>query len=245
MAIYWFKSRVELMSMVLKRIDPVPLVLDIGCGIQPQDYVVPAVHICCEPFGQYVEYLQKAVESKAERRFKDRHYVILQATWADTVERFPARSVDTVFLMDVIEHLEKGDSQKLITATEQLARRQVIVFTPLGFMKQEHPDGKDAWGLDGGKWQEHRSGWMPEDFDESWDIFATQDFHRTDNMGRVYDSPVGAFYAVKTISPKPVNTLRLIGKLTSRPVKPIDFLSTGCRAVRRVMHKLGKMILSE
>ena len=67
-------------------------------------------------------------------------------------------------------------------------------------MPQQHPDGKDAWGLDGGMWQEHKSGWSPEDFDDSWDIYASKVFHTADHEGKPFDEPFGAFVAVKTFS---------------------------------------------
>ena len=53
------------------------------------------------------------------------------------------------------------------------ARQQVVVFTPHGFHKQEYVKGeKDAWGMNGTYWQTHRSGWTPEDFDESWRVIV-------------------------------------------------------------------------
>lgn len=169
------------------------IVLDIGCGIQPQRFIRPQVHICCEPFDQYVEHLQELV-----RKEPDRNFVVVRARWDEAVRLFPPKSVDTIFLHDVIEHLEKDEALRLLKETEPIARRQMAVFTPLGFMPQHHPDGKDAWGLDGGSWQEHKSGWQPEDFDEGWDIYATKVFHTTDSMGRELETPFGAFWAIKT-----------------------------------------------
>ena len=194
MGLTWLTAE-EMLPALRKALEPVPVVLDIGCGIMPQPYLRPLVHICCEPFEQYVEVLQGKV-----RRRQDRTFVVLKATWAQALELFPPRSVDTVFLVDVIEHLEKEEARRLLAATEPLVRRQVVIFTPLGFLPQHHPDGKDAWGLDGGRWQEHRSGWGPEDFDSSWQIYAARAFHIADNMGRPLEEAFGALWAIKTVA---------------------------------------------
>jgi hypothetical protein len=46
-----------------------------------------------------------------------------------------------------------------------LARIAVHVYTPEGYLPQAATeDGTDAWGLHGGEWQRHRSGWAVDDF---------------------------------------------------------------------------------
>ncbi len=185
----------ELFPAALRELRPAEVLLDIGCGIMPQKYIRPLVHICCEPFAQYVQVLQEKVRNEADRR-----YVVLNASWAEVVRIFPERSVDSVFLIDVIEHLEKEEALALVRATESLCRGQLVVFTPLGFMPQHHPDGKDAWGLDGGRWQEHKSGWQPEDFGASWRTFAARSYHEADNLGRRFDTPYGAMWAIKDMA---------------------------------------------
>lgn len=195
MRITWVEKK-ELVSAAMQAMKPAEVLLDIGCGIVPQNYVRPRVHICCEPYGEYVEHLQKKIADMAQ---KDRHYVVVNMGWHEAVRYFPEKSVDTVILVDVIEHLEKEEGRKLLQATEKVARRQVIVFTPLGFMPQHHGDGKDAWGLNGGDWQEHKSGWMPEDFQgEEWQFVATREFHTEDSLGRPLDTTYGAFWAIKS-----------------------------------------------
>lgn len=186
----WLEKE-ELFPFVVKQLRDVDIVLDIGCGIMPQPYITPKVHICCEPFKQYIDVLQERLKEQT-----DRNYVILNSTWAEAVKLFPPNSVDTVFLVDVVEHLKKEEGMHLLKETESIARQQIVLFTPLGFMPQEHPDGKDAWNLDGGAWQEHISGWSPEDFDESWSIYVCKDYHDTDNTGKRLEPPFGAFWAI-------------------------------------------------
>ena len=192
MSVLWLDKK-ELAPTVKRKLQKADVVLDIGCGIRPQNFIKPNVHICCEPFDQYVAYLQKNIDKESER-----NVVIVKATWDEAVKIFPPGSVDTIFLNDVIEHLEKEDALRLLKASETIARRQIVIFTPLGFMPQSHPDGKDAWGLDGGAWQEHKSGWQPEDFDDSWEIFVTKEYHKTDSLGRELDTPFGAMWAIKS-----------------------------------------------
>jgi hypothetical protein len=76
--------------------------------------------------------------------------------------------------VDIIEHLEKDEGMKLLKCTENIARSQVVIFTPYGILPQSHPDGKDAWGLNGCDWQQHKSGWLPEDFDSSYEILPVK-----------------------------------------------------------------------
>jgi len=193
MGIHWLEKE-KFFPTAINKIEKADIVLDIGCGIMPQKYIRPRVHICCEPYDQYVKHLQEKMRTEY-----DRNYVIVHATWREVIKMFPPRSVDTVFLTDVVEHLEKEEAMKLLHDTEKIARKQIVVFTPLGFMPQEHHDGKDAWGLDGAAWQEHKSGWHPEDFDDSWDVYATEKFHEEDNFGKKLESPFGAFWAIKNM----------------------------------------------
>lgn len=191
MTIRWVE-RDELIPAVVDKLEKVDVVLDIGCGIEPQRYIRPMVHVCCEPFVQYVERLK---EKTAETL--DRIYLVVQASWEEAVKIFPPKSVDTVFLADVIEHLEKEEGARLLRMTTGIARRQVAVFTPLGFLPQ-YSEGKDAWGMDGASWQEHKSSWLPEDFDDHWEIYASRAFHTVDHKGRPLSPPHGAFWAIRT-----------------------------------------------
>lgn len=190
MEIQWLPKE-KLFAVATKKILPVSSVLDIGCGIHPQDFILPKIHICCEPYGEYIQYLQ-------EHYSYDDKYIFLQSTWDQILKVFPPKSIDTVFLIDVIEHLPKKEARKLLKLTEKIVRKQILIFTPLGFVPQFHSDGNDAWGMSGGNWQEHKSGWLPKDFNEDWDIYAAKDFHAANNMGIMFKKPHGAFWAIKT-----------------------------------------------
>lgn len=193
MSTIWL-NRIQLERQIRNKIKKTTVALDIGCGINPQQYHQPKIHICCEPFGQYVEKLRQKIARKGWQK----RMVLIQADWEEAVKIFPPYSVDTVYLIDVIEHLKKTEGRKLLKKTEAIARKQIVIFTPLGFAPQKHLDGKDEWGLDGGKMQEHRSGWEPEDFDKSWQIFAAKKYHLSAHAGHLANK-YGAFYAIKNL----------------------------------------------
>lgn len=191
---YFFAKEIFL-NEAFSKIRPVESILDIGTGIVPHDYVASDVYICTEPYAEYVQILQKKVSE-----LKDRKYIVLHAGWNEVLNIFPPKSVDTVYVIDVIEHLEKDEGMALLKRTIPLARKQVVVFTPYGFVPQHlNPDGTDAWGLHGADWQEHRSGWYPSDFGPGWEFIACKNYHDTDNLGRPIDNPSGAFWAIKNI----------------------------------------------
>jgi hypothetical protein len=137
------------------------IILDIGCGIRPQK-AIPGTTICCEPCPEYAAVLAS------------RGLIVVNATWGDAVDLFLPLSVDHVTLFDVIEHLPKDEALRLLERTLSLARVAVHVYTPEGFVEQgPAPDGTDAWGLHGGEWQRHRSGWSVDDF-PGWDVERVQ-----------------------------------------------------------------------
>ena len=192
MNIKWFSSK-DLRTEVSKKIIKTDIVLDIGCGIYPQEFNKCKVHICCEPFAQYIEYLILN-NSSADTLFLYYNY-----RWDEIINIVREKSIDSIFLIDVIEHIEKEKGIELLTLSQKIAKKQIVIFTPLGFISQKSKDGKDCWGLDGGKWQEHCSGWYPEDFDDSWEILASIANHFRDNLGRSYEKPFGAFWAIKNL----------------------------------------------
>jgi len=233
----------ELFVEAKRNMLPAEIVMDIGCGIMPQRYIRPVTHICVEPFEQYIEVLKQKIQNGA-----DRSYVIYKGLWDDAIKNFPEKSVDTVILTDVIEHIDKDHALVLLKNTERLARKQIILFTPLGFIKQEHPDGKDAWGLDGGKWQEHKSGWLPEDFDSTWKIIASKEFHETNNIGVRHEKPFGALWAIKTLdasshNPKREEIIRIMSEIIDlNNQRVITWVGTMVRTILKIKNILSFII---
>lgn len=205
---------------VARRILSTNVVLDIGCGLRPQTYFKPKLHLCCEPHEEYVERL--------ERWFGNESGVyVIKSTADQLLGRLRDKSVDSIFVIDVIEHLTQADGRELLRECERLARRQIVVFTPLGYMPQDYDDGEvDGWGLHGAKWQRHLSGWTPADFNVGWEFLVCQDFHATNGKGEKCRERHGAFWAIKTFDEPPMVTV------VSRSLRPEK--TTGADAVEAI-----------
>jgi len=200
MNIRWF-DRESLDSIIKEEIENVDIVLDIGCGIRPQTFIKPRLQILCDPFSEYIQILQNRFVNQSG-------YLFLTGSWEEVVRMLPDRCVDSVFLLDVIEYLKKEEGILLIRECERVARRQIVLFTPLGFMPQEDENNSyDGWGLQGAKWQIHRSAWTPEDFEAPWRILGSKTYHHVNTRGEKLPLPQGAFYAVKNLKQNPMVSL--------------------------------------
>jgi hypothetical protein len=144
------------------------IVMDIGCGQTKIDYV---------PYDKLYR-IDPTITIESEYDIK--------GTWEDAIEILKRVNVDCVFLMDVVEHLEKEEAIRLLKQTELYAR-YIVVFTPLGFMEQND-----------GEWNTHRSGWLPEDFGKGWVCFDLPWFHTVDFKNNPLPQSHGAILAVYT-----------------------------------------------
>jgi hypothetical protein len=171
------------------------VVLDLGSGIQPQRFVPrPMLHICVDAHRPYLERVRREAGG-------DPRYVFLNATWDQVLPMLPDKSVDSVFALDFIEHLEKEDGFRMLAEAQRVARGQVVVYTPNGFFPQQHePGAPDRWGLDGGAWQTHRSGWSVEDFGEEWQFVISPDFIQLDEHNQPLAEPMGAIWALRNLA---------------------------------------------
>lgn len=235
----WF-SRIELNKEIWKYVKSADTVLDIGCGLRPQTFFKPDIHYCGEPCEEYYRVLVKKYKN-------NNSVVVINDTAQNIVKQFGENSVDSIFMLDVIEHLPKADSKKVIKECQKLARKQVIIFTPLGFMKQEYANGeKDAWGLRGQYWQTHKSAWGVQDFDSKWIILVCKHYHYFDTKGNLYDEPQGVFWAIyNKNNSKNMDTSPMISRtrFTDRFIGiGAGLLKTLPRPVSRWMIKIGIVI---
>lgn len=194
-------SKDDFLNVAFGLLKPSNTLLDIGCGIVPHAYVHHNVYIACEPFEEYVSILRKNMEELASAVYLDSCVIILNEDWKSMLEKYENYSVDSVYLIDVIEHLPKNEGRSLLMKTEKMAKKQIVIFTPLEYIEQKTlPGKKDAWGLNGADWQEHKSVWTPSDFNgDDWTFVVCKDYHEKNNIGEVLDKPVGAFWAIKNI----------------------------------------------
>jgi len=195
---YYFDSVVELLAAVEKTVKETEVVVDIGCGIVPMSYFRPKLHFMVEPSQEYSAILKY-------RHAGDKSVIVIRAGALEALHQLGTNSVDSIFLLDVIEHLEKEEGHKVIIESERVAREQIMIFTPLGYMPQ-HMEGSqaDGWGLGGCSVQEHRSGWEPEDFGAAWSFYICKNFHNVDFKGDALKQTYGAFYAIRNFDMKVV-----------------------------------------
>ena len=71
------------------------------------------------------------------------------------------KKFDVVMSSQVIEHLPKTDGVKLIKQMESCAKKRVIIATPVGFLPYNPIQGDESGNL----FQEHKSGWEVEEFE--------------------------------------------------------------------------------
>lgn len=203
--IKWFETRQEMLLSIEKEIKETEIVLDIGCGIVPMNYFRPKLHVMVDPWKEYVDIL-------SFRHAGDKSVLVLYSDAIEVLRQFTDNSVDSIFLLDVIEHMDKDVGRKVIQESERVANEQIVIFTPLGFMTQHMKSHEsDGWGLSGTLYQEHRSGWTPDDFSSGWSCYVCENFHSNDFKGDKLDQAVGAFFAICNFEGK---TIRLPGSIS-------------------------------
>jgi hypothetical protein len=122
--------------------------LDIGCGkTSPVKYVNKENRGYTVGLDGYKPYL---LSSKRAKVHDD--YVLANVNHLC----FAEKGFETVALLDVIEHLNKADGDKIINEMQNIASAKVIVFTPNGFLRQDEYDGNVYLG--------HLSGWSVSEF---------------------------------------------------------------------------------
>lgn len=159
----------------------VKVLMDIGGGNRPQEIIpVSVAHYIVDPTTTIGSDIPP--------------FVGIPRTWSDAVKMLTDcggynsfNRVDAVTLIDVVEHLEKEESKKLLSETIAIVNK-VVVFTPNGFMPQ-----------DDGEWNTHRSGWTPQDFvGDGWEVYIFPNFHYVDFKNNILPTPHGAILAVYT-----------------------------------------------
>jgi hypothetical protein len=165
-------------------------VLDVGCGIRPQQIVDARRYVGVDAHKPYLDAL---IESGAAGP-PGVHF--MHGEWDTVLGDMKDGEFDMVVALDFIEHLER-DAGFAFVAEAQRVGRSVVIFTPLGECPQHYAPGEsDQWGMDGGRWQNHRSAWRPEDF-PGWETHVLPEFHAVDANQRKLPEPIGAFWAIK------------------------------------------------
>lgn len=88
---------------------------------------------------------------------------------------FKNKSFDIVTMLDFIEHLKKEDGYKVLNEAIRVAKKRVIILTPLFWNdNSEHVNNPRSWAYKN-PYNYHLSLWTIKDFSKSW------------NTKRIYD----------------------------------------------------------
>lgn len=90
---------------------------------------------------------------------KDWSCLIMDAR--DILKRFGEKSIDIIQACDFVEHLGKEEGMKWLQDCEKVARKAILIFTPIGFV-----DSPAANSQPDNIYQKHRSGWSYEEFEK-------------------------------------------------------------------------------
>jgi hypothetical protein len=166
--------------LIRNNIDKPEVIYDIGCGERPQPFLNPSLaYVMIDP--------QNPPIQKNETRDKI-IYVTKRGSWDDALNDIVETTThvsNAVFLVDVIEHLEKPRARFLLEELEQIAD-QIVIITRRGF-RQQHD----------GEFNTHRSGWYPDDFNtEGWTVGILKNFYHVDFKGQELSHPYDAILAI-------------------------------------------------
>lgn len=120
-------------------------ILDVGCGKgEPMKFINRNQQF--HTVG--VDIFEPYIDLCKEQQIHDKYLV------CDICDLpFAKKSFDTVLCMEVLEHLDKEDGEKLLRDIERIARKQVVLTTPVGNYEQEV--------FDDNLHQEHKYIWSP------------------------------------------------------------------------------------
>jgi len=125
-------------------------VLDVGCG---NDSPIGSLKKIFRSEG--IDAYKKCVQVSKKNHYHDTY---LLGDVRNLKRYYKSKSFDTLVSIDVIEHLTKIESLKMISQMEKTARKKVILMTPNGFI--------DQGSYDGNPYQIHHSGWTARELQD-------------------------------------------------------------------------------
>jgi len=145
--------------------------LDVGCGL-------------CLRVGSFSVRTVIGIDAHRpylENRVDRSPHIIPLHMDASLMDRyFMPKSISTVLFNDSIEHFEKNKAIRLLKSAEQIAVNRVVIFTPRGFFRQKK---FDYFQMNGESYQEHRSGWEPEELNAlGYQVCIYHGLHGPENM---------------------------------------------------------------
>jgi SAM-dependent methyltransferase len=121
--------------------------LDVGCGKgEPVEFINRRGKYFTVGLDAFDPYLRQCHENKIHNAYIQGD--VCHLPFADS-------SFDVVICLEVLEHLERENGEKLLKELERVASKQVILSTPVGQYKLDY--------FDGNPYQEHKYIWNPDD----------------------------------------------------------------------------------
>lgn len=168
-------------------------ILDVGCG---PGYPMRLIRLVVTPkYVVGVDLFEKYI-NEAKKDNLHNKYIISDIRKM----KFPKKSFDVVLASHVIEHLPQKDGPKFIKDLETIAKKQVIIVTPIG--KSYHP------AVDENILQLHISHYYPQDFNKLG--------YKVLKFGR--KGIIGETGAVHTIKIDPIKKLLFLIHLVTSPL---------------------------
>jgi SAM-dependent methyltransferase len=191
-------------------------VLDLGCGkgiitkeiSQGENWVITGVEL-------EEDYVDEARKSGVYKE-------VVKGDVASLPKSILNRKFDVVLCLQVIEHINKEKGKKALLTWERLAKKHIVIATPVGFIPyekiQDVPNEKKSLLT-------HRSGWYPGEF-------MKRGYH-------VYGQGWRLIYRDKGLASRFPKRLRFVVELLSYLVSPFIYFfpSAGqvmiCKKVKR------------
>lgn len=124
--------------------------LDVGCGKGvPVEFINRKHRYFVIGLDAFAPYLNECKKKRIHDTYVQAD--VRQLPFADS-------TFDCVLCLEVLEHLEKKDGEKLLSELERIASREVILSTPVGNYKQDNYDDNPL--------QEHKYIWEPMEIRE-------------------------------------------------------------------------------
>lgn len=126
-------------------------ILDVGCG---QGFPMKMIKFRMNfKYSVGVDLFKPYIEIGKKSKIHN-YYVIKDVRKM----KFENKSFDVVIALQILEHLKKEEAWKVLRKIEKIAKKQVIITTPIG--KMYHP------AVDNNKLQLHLSGFYPIEFEK-------------------------------------------------------------------------------
>lgn len=111
------------------------------------------------PFGLVVnvEIYPDALFQLSQYHFAAKNVDFVNADMCEYARTLGDKSYDVAILIDAIEHVTREQAWTLMKELKRVCTKRLILFLPFGDTPQD--------GYGGNSFQEHKSTWMPEDFD--------------------------------------------------------------------------------